>query len=401
MEKVFHLLGTIYKMTQIPVRYFDNTGDMVLFYQGYEAGNDPLMCDKAFRQSMMMISASEFPVLEIEEDICYGIFCDSFKCKIILGPICLNSMDKAKVEHYARIHNAATEHFYIKRRMLDELCAALANICYSLTGKCVNVYDIASGRLNEDNKPGLSENDYQTYLLENTENDYPRLSFYDEMLFMQKIREGTIDEIRNHNHDNGISVLDESRVGKLAQKSFKQNEYLAVSIIVLASRAAIDGGLDVLTSYLMSDLYLQRLERCERITEVFALMQNVVADYIERVHQNKLNKSKHSYIEQCKNYIACHLNKKFTLDDIAKEIGISKSYIGRRFSESEGMGILQYAGMKRVEAAANMLKYSNESILKISNYLCFASQSHFGKAFKEHMGVTPQKYRETNKTSAF
>jgi transcriptional regulator GlxA family with amidase domain len=62
-----------------------------------------------------------------------------------------------------------------------------------------------------------------------------------------------------------------------------------------------------------------------------------------------------------------------------------------------GMGIQQYAMIKRVETAADMLRFSDESILAVSNYLCFSSQSHFGKIFKDQMGVTPQKYRDKYK----
>ena len=37
----------------------------------------------------------------------------------------------------------------------------------------------------------------------------------------------------------------------------------------------------------------------------------------------------------------------------------------------------------RIERAENLLKYSEASLTEISSeYLCFSSQSHFGKVFK-------------------
>ena len=59
---------------------------------------------------------------------------------------------------------------------------------------------------------------------------------------------------------------------------------------------------------------------------------------------------------------------------------------------------MHYTRKKRIEAAANMLKYSQESIITIANYLCFPSQSHFTAVFKEFKGITPQKYRETEQS---
>jgi AraC-like DNA-binding protein len=102
-------------------------------------------------------------------------------------------------------------------------------------------------------------------------------------------------------------------------------------------------------------------------------------------------------VEQCKNYITKHLNQKFTIDEIANEIAITKTYLCHLFSEQVGIGIQQYAQRKRIEAAKNMLRYSDTSILEIASYLCFNSQSHFGKVFKDQVNETPQRYREKNK----
>jgi len=55
-----------------------------------------------------------------------------------------------------------------------------------------------------------------------------------------------------------------------------------------------------------------------------------------------------------------------------------------------------YARKKRIEAAANMLKFSDEKISAIAIYLTFPSQSHFVKVFKELMGKTPKQYRDSN-----
>ena len=124
-------------------------------------------------------------------------------------------------------------------------------------------------------------------------------------------------------------------------------------------------------------------------------------EYARQVKRHQEERSRLSYVEQSKSYIAKRLNKKFTIDDIAGEIGISADYLSRQFTKAEGVGVRQYTLKKRIEAACNMLRYSDESLLSISNYLCFNSQSHFGKVFREHTGFTPQKYRHENKIDDF
>ena len=46
-----------------------------------------------------------------------------------------------------------------------------------------------------------------------------------------------------------------------------------------------------------------------------------------------------------------------------------------------------------VYEAKRLLKYSGLSIQEISNKLNFASQSFFGKYFKQRVGVSPSRYK--------
>lgn len=57
--------------------------------------------------------------------------------------------------------------------------------------------------------------------------------------------------------------------------------------------------------------------------------------------------------------------------------------------------------MFRVERAANLLVYSEESISYIAEYVRFPSQSYMGRVFKKYMGMTPQKYRDKYKPREF
>ena len=58
------------------------------------------------------------------------------------------------------------------------------------------------------------------------------------------------------------------------------------------------------------------------------------------------------------------------------------------------MSVMEYITRKRIQAAENMLKYSEYSCLAISDYLCFSSESHFIQVFRRYTGLTPKRYRE-------
>ena len=122
-------------------------------------------------------------------------------------------------------------------------------------------------------------------------------------------------------------------------------------------------------------------------------MELVFAGCVQQVREKR---SSVSYVEKCKLFIDQHLMNHFTLDDISKALSVNKSYLSRRFTQEVGMRIMEYTRKKRIEAAANMLKYSDKTISAISACFCFPTQSHFGKLFKNIMGITPLKYRAAN-----
>lgn len=55
-----------------------------------------------------------------------------------------------------------------------------------------------------------------------------------------------------------------------------------------------------------------------------------------------------------------------------------------------------YIREQKIDMAKNLLKYSDYSMIDIANRLSFSSQSHFIQQFREVVGMTPKKYRDTN-----
>lgn len=80
----------------------------------------------------------------------------------------------------------------------------------------------------------------------------------------------------------------------------------------------------------------------------------------------------------------------------------------RRFSyrnEKEWLAQIENGTLQkrqvRLEAAANMLRFSEEQIGAIAEYLCFPSQSYFTERFRKQYGMTPGEYRKENQIIDF
>jgi len=230
------------------------------------------------------------------------------------------------------------------------------------------------------------------YIRDSAEAEKDIIRTYEHVrLYLQRIRSGDTEAVLRHREEGEVSPL-----ALASEVSLKRLEYTVCAAITLATHAAIEGGLDPTSAYALGDLYFQRLERCRGQREMSSLYEEMELVFARQVNLVRQKHSGISYVEKCKLFIDQHLGKPFTLDDIASALNINKSYLSRRFAQEAGVRIMEYARQKRIEAAASMLKYSDDTISAISAYLCFPTQSHFGKLFKDMMGITPLKYRTAN-----
>ena len=83
------------------------------------------------------------------------------------------------------------------------------------------------------------------------------------------------------------------------------------------------------------------------------------------------------------------MKERITVEQLASEFVISASYLSRLFKKEFGVSVSTYV-------TKDLLKFSDYSMIEIANHLSFSSQSHFIQQFKEVVGITPKKYRDTH-----
>lgn len=402
MNRTFFLLNNLYLMTHIPVHYISPTDDVILFSMGYTDTTNPLYCDKELRQKLCKITENtEYPALDTEfSSIIYASFPDFMGNCIILGPISFHQYNHDLIYQYKQKHSIKDTLFSLKYINPEIFSAELCSMFYMINDKMLEQSQIDVLSSSSNSNLSFSQNQVQTYILDNSEKGKKHFKYSEEQKMMDIIRNGDIDAVKYKISIDDLK-LSEEMVGKMADMPLKNFEYMVCSSISIMTRAAIEGGLDSITAYSMSDIYLQRLARCNDFKSIGQLHIDAKTTFVQAVHNSRSQQRKSSYIEHCKNYISNHLNKPFTLDDIALEIGLNKTYLSRKFNEIEHICIFEYTQKKRIEVAKNMLKYSNENISTIANYLCFSSQSHFCSVFKKYTNMTPKKYRDAEKLIDF
>lgn len=162
----------------------------------------------------------------------------------------------------------------------------------------------------------------------------------------------------------------------------------------IASRAAIEGNVNPEVAYSIADYYIQQVEGLSNLERVSELVHIMFFDFTERVSSvvKAVNYSK--LINDTLTYVNEHLIEDINTIDLASSLYCNKEYLLKKFRQETGKSLVEYIQEVKIAEAKMMLKYSEFSILEISEYLSFNSQSYFTKIFGKWVSMTPQQYRD-------
>lgn len=223
----------------------------------------------------------------------------------------------------------------------------------------------------------------------NREYNVSHLSYEREMAFFHSIKQGDVEEAHRL-----FEPLNSEEMGKLSDDSLRNLKYHLIITVALITRYCIEGGMEMETAYNISDIYIRSIDKCRAEEEINMLHRELVDDYAQRMNIIRKQNKYPRVITICLDYIYDNLHRKITLEELSEKVNLSPSYLSKLFHKEVGLTISAYVTKKRIEAAENMLKFSDYSCLEISDYLCFSSESHFICIFKKHTGYTPKNYRE-------
>ena len=100
------------------------------------------------------------------------------------------------------------------------------------------------------------------------------------------------------------------------------------------------------------------------------------------------------YIFLATGYIAEHYAQSLTVEEIAKFVGIERSYFSRLFKKHTGMTPGEYLMRYRINKATFLLANSDKRVADISLEVGFNYEHYFTKVFKQCIGITPSEYRK-------
>jgi AraC-like DNA-binding protein len=132
---------------------------------------------------------------------------------------------------------------------------------------------------------------------------------------------------------------------------------------------------DKLTEVVLVELIRIDFGRPQQNGFVSALFDNRISNALSRLHEAP--------------------EKQWTLLDLAKEIGMSRAALAKRFRERVGQTMFEYLTALRMQRAQTLLRETKLPMYEVANRVGYDSDLAFAKAFKRALGTTPTRFRKS------
>jgi len=223
-------------------------------------------------------------------------------------------------------------------------------------------------------------------------NNFFHRSYQKEVSFYKMVQAGDIESL-----DKFRITPRKEGLGKLSDDPIDNLKYHSIILAAILARYCIEGGMNVETSYTLSDLYIQTMSALNDEDKLCALHREMVYNYANRMRELRRNMAYPEHVLLCMDHISNNLTSPISVDDLSTRLHLNKSYLCTLFKKTTGTTIGQYIESQRIQLAKHYIKFTGMSFSEISALLCFSSSSHFSRTFKKNTGYTPGEYKNKKK----
>lgn len=185
-----------------------------------------------------------------------------------------------------------------------------------------------------------------------------------------------------------ISVREEL-LRELASKEHLQDN---PAVMFRKQRWQIDPRAQVLVALLRHSLLNNSIEMLEAETLTLTLIRRALGERAS--HATRATYGRQKLVDRAKLVLSSELSRRWSLAEIAAEVGVSPVYLTQVFAQVEGVPLYRYQLRLRLARALDLLgSYDDLSALGLE--LGFSSHSHFTATFRQTYGRTPAQFQRS------
>ena len=176
-----------------------------------------------------------------------------------------------------------------------------------------------------------------------------------------------------------------------------------IPIIILTAKGSIDQQIEGLKynvdAYIVKPFNLEYLEQTiknllhNRETLKDHYTSELPGEFIKNSSSKKIDRK---FVNEFSSIVESNIaNENFSVNDLCKELGISRVQLYRKVKAVLGYNVNDYILDVRMQKAKYLLLNEDLSISEISFKVGFSSQAYFATVFKSKFSVTPKAFKET------
>lgn len=219
-------------------------------------------------------------------------------------------------------------------------------------------------------------------------NDLPQTRYNTELKIFTCVQLGDLERLMAEIEKVNATIV----AGNISDNPVTQFKYLAVSTVTLATRYAIQGGLNERMAYDFSDKSIAKVDQMTCSDDILNSLAYDIITLTKMVSESRLKPKQSPHVKKCISYINEYLEEKLTVKALAEICGISPDYLSQIFKREIGENLSSYILTRKLEHAKELIAKgtSNKEICKTLN---FSSSSYFVTAFKNKYHMTPSEYK--------
>lgn len=167
-----------------------------------------------------------------------------------------------------------------------------------------------------------------------------------------------------------------------------------LELVVLLSRAALEGGAQAEEIFGLNYSYLNEIHEFDQVDQLTKWLARISKRFTETVF--RFGEAKHQdAIYKAFDYIKHNYMNKITMEEVAEYVYFSGPYFSRIFKKETGITFNKYLNKVRITASKQLIKEKDMSLADIADAVGYHDQSHFSRMFKSIVGTSPKKFSET------
>jgi AraC family transcriptional regulator, alkane utilization regulator len=172
------------------------------------------------------------------------------------------------------------------------------------------------------------------------------------------------------------------RIFKIDMRNDPRAMWLQSSLEIAATEAAEwRAGSSIVLARLSELLFVEALRRC---------IEQLPAD-----QKGWLAGARDRYVGRTLALLHAQPTRSWTVEELARQAGLSRSALAQRFTELLGQPPMQYLARWRLQIAGQELMMSSNSVAAIAARVGYDSEAAFSRAFKREFGSPPAAWRRT------